>query len=247
MPEVTVIIPYYKKIAYIEKTMESVLNQTYQDFEIILIYDDINQDDFKILKKKYGPNNKIKIVNNEKNLGAGISRNIGIKMSKGEFIAFIDSDDIWLNDKLESQLRFLKKNNYDFVFCNYKKVISQRKTVEVINPMEKITYNDLIKSCDIGLSTVLVKKNIIDENLFPATKTKEDFIAWLRLTKKNINAYNLNRTLVIWNNVKGSLSSSFIQRIIDGFKVYYIYEKFNIFKSIYYLFLLSFNSIKKKF
>tara|TARA_Y100001958_G_C21239107_1_gene566321 strand:- start:1213 stop:1956 length:744 start_codon:yes stop_codon:yes gene_type:complete len=247
MPEVTVIIPYYKKIDYIEKTIESVLNQTHQDFEIILIYDDIKQDDFRILKKKYNTNNKIIIVNNEKNLGAGISRNKGIKLSKGKFIAFIDSDDIWLPSKLESQLRFIKQNNYDFVFCDYKKIISKNKTIEVVNPMKKITYNDLIKSCDIGLSTVLIRKNVVNENLFPATKTKEDFIAWLKLTKKNINAYNLNDTLVIWNSVQGSLSSNLIQKIIDGFRVYYFYENFNIFKSIYYLFLLSFNSIKKKF
>ena len=87
---------------------------------------------------------------------------------------------------------------------------------------------------------------IIDENLFPSTKTKEDFIAWLKITKNNTHVFNLDMTLVEWNQVKGSLSSNFFQKIFDGFKVYYVYEKFSFIKSLYYLFLLSFNSLKKK-
>ncbi len=246
MPEVSVIIPYYKKISHINNAIDSVLNQTFKDFEIILIYDDENLEDLVEIEKKYKSNNKIKIFKNNKNCGAGLSRNIGIKYSSGEIVAFIDSDDYWLPQKLEYQLSFMKKNNHKFIICNYKKNISEKKSLEIINNKSKITYNDLLKSCDIGLSTVLLKKNIIDENLFPSTKTKEDFIAWLKITKNNTHVFNLNMTLVEWNQVKGSLSSNFFQKMFDGFKVYYVYEKFSFIKSLYYLFLLSFNSLKKK-
>ena len=76
-----------------------------------------------------------------------------------------------------------------------------------------MSYSDLLKSCDIGLSTVLLNKKIVDNNLFPSLKTKEDYVAWLKLTKKNINAYNLQENLVIWRSVKGSLSSGLFQKL----------------------------------
>ena len=121
MPTVSVIIPYFKKINYIKKTLNSVLNQTFQDFEIILVYDDNNLDDLKTLENEYKNNSKIKIIKNKSNLGAGISRNIGIKYAKGEIISFLDADDFWLPEKLNKQLKFMNDNNYDFTFCDYKK------------------------------------------------------------------------------------------------------------------------------
>ena len=84
------------------------------------------------------------------------------------------------------------------------------------------------------------------DDLFPPLKTKEDFVAWLKITKKNINAYNFPQTLVVWNKTKNSLSSNLFQKLYDGFIVFMKYEKFNFIKSLYYLLLLSINSIKRK-
>ena len=148
--------------------------------------------------------------------------------------------------KLEKQLDFMNQNNLNFIFFNYEKKISEKKSITIINPKEKLEYNDLIKSCDIGTSTVLIRKKIIDEELFPNLKTKEDYVAWLKILKKGFYAHNLNETLVIWNSVKDSLSSNFFQKILDGFRVYYKYEKFSFFKSVFCLLVLSLNSIKKK-
>jgi len=110
-----------------------------------------------------------------------------------------------------------------------------------------LSYNDLLKSCDIGLSTVILKKKIIKGDLFPNIKTQEDYVAWLKISKMNIKAYNLEKSLVIWNEVTKSLSSNIFQKISDGFKVYYVYEKFGIFKSLYFLIRLSINSLKRKY
>tara|TARA_B100000965_G_scaffold192446_1_gene160666 strand:+ start:1548 stop:2036 length:489 start_codon:yes stop_codon:yes gene_type:complete len=158
MPSVSVIIPYYRKINYIKKTINSVLNQTFQDFEIILIYDDNILDDLITLENEYKKNPKIKIIKNSSNLGAGISRNIGIKYASAEIISFLDADDFWLPEKLNKQLKFMEKNNYDFTFCNYEKRLGEKKNIKVISLKKKIGYEDLIKSCDIGLSTVSIKK-----------------------------------------------------------------------------------------
>ncbi len=138
------------------------------------------------------------------------------------------------------------ENKYDFTFCNYNKKLN-KKILKIESVKSFLTYDDLIKSCDIGLSTVqLSKKVIVDKNLFPSLKTKEDYVAWLKISKNKINAYNFPKTLVIWNKVDNSLSSSFIQKIIDGFRVYRKFEKFGFLESLYRLLILSLNSIKKK-
>ena len=244
MPLVSVIIPYFKKKEYIRNTLHSILNQTFKDFEILIIYDDDDLQEYDFLKNICKGIEQIKIIKNSKNLGAGISRNIGIKNSSGEFLAFIDADDLWLPEKLDKQVSYMTKNNVEFCFCGYQKRLLN-KNVEVKIQKNEINYDDLLKSNEIGLSTVILKKNIIEENLFPKLKTQEDYAAWLKLIKKN-KAYNLQETLVIWNKSKNSLSSNFFQKISDAFKVYYFYENFNILKSIYYLLKLSLNSLRRK-
>ena len=246
MTLVSVIIPYFNKKNYIKDAVNSVLNQTFKNLEIIIIYDDENLSDYYYLMHEFKNKKNIKIFKNIKNVGAGLSRNIGIKKSNGEIIAFLDSDDIWVPNKLEDQLNFMVKNNYVFTFSNYEKKLLNGSTIKV-EAQKEFDYNDLLKSCDIGLSTVMLNKKIIKENLFPNLVTKEDYVAWLNITKSNIKAHNIEKNLVIWKQVKNSLSSNFLQKLFDGFRVYYIYEKFNLIKSIFLLIRLSINSLKRKF
>ena len=246
MPVVSIILPYYKKINYIKKTINSILNQSFKDFEIILIYDDENLQDLYIIEENFKKNPKIKIIKNTKNLGAGISRNIGIKHARGKIIAFVDSDDFWLPNKLEKQTKFMQENNFNFTFCNYEKIMSEKKKIKVESSKPTLGYIDLLKSNEIGLSTVQLSKAIILDELFPPLKTKEDYVAWLKITKNNIYAHNFPHNLVTWNKTKESLSSDFFQKMLDGFKVFRKYENFNFLKSIYYLLILSINSIKRK-
>ena len=247
MEKVSIIIPYFKKKDYINLALKSVLNQTYKNFEIIIIYDDQNLEDYFYLFNEFKNITNIKIFKNIKNLGAGASRNIGIKNSIGEIIAFLDSDDLWLPNKLEIQINFMQKNNYNFTFSDYKKKLLNGRIIQIISKKQELNYEDLLKSCDIGLSTVMLNKNIIlEENLFPNLLTKEDYIAWLKITKNNTKAYNVGKILVQWNQTKYSLSSNFYQKIVDGFRVYYTYEKLNLIKSLFFLLRLGLNSLKKK-
>ena len=245
MALVSVIIPYYRKINHIKKTLNSVLNQTFQNFEIILIYDDPILDDFEFIKKFTKGNSKIKVIKNLRNLGAGESRNVAMRNSSGDIIAFLDADDYWYPNRLEEQLHFMEKNNYKFTFCNYKKK-KESKVIDVISKKSKITYKDLLTDCEIGLSTVLIDRELIEEDLFPPLKTKEDYVAWLKITKNNTNAYNFPDFLVEWSYSENSLSSNLVQKLFDGFKVYNVYLNFNFLKSLYYLCSLSLNSIKRK-
>ena len=245
MSLVSIIMPYYKKINFIEKTYYSIINQTYENYELLIIYDDLDLSEYENLIKLTKKNKKIRIFKNKKNIGAGLSRNLGIKNSKGEYISFIDADDIWNKDKLSAQIKFMKKNNYFFSYTNYSKQY-KNKIIEV-RAKNEINYNDILKSCEIGLSSVILKKDIISENLFPKIKTQEDLAAWLKIMRyNNLQAYNINQNLVTWNYDDKSLSSNNFQKIKDAYKVFNHFENFSIIKSIYHLIILSFNSLKRK-
>ena len=243
---VSIIIPYYKKKKYILKTINSILNQSYNQFEIIIIYDDGNLSDLDYLEKLFKLEKKIKIIKNLKTIGAGFSRNKGIENAKGEFIAFIDADDIWKKHKLQNQINFMKKKNLKFSHTHYEIIDENDKVLgkRISRDFEKV--DDLIKSCDIGLSTVILEKEIIDDQTkFPNLKTKEDFVLWLKILQKNILIRSFNENLTSWRKIDNSLSSSVIQKLIDAFKVYNYYMKFNFIKSFYYVICLSINFLKK--
>ena len=248
MDLVSVIIPYYKKRNFVKETIVSVTNQSYDYLEILIIYDDTNLNDLEFLQEISKLDNRIRIINNNKRLGAGFSRNKGIEQSNGKYIAFIDADDTWVQDKLKDQISFMKNNNYQISHTSYfiidekKKIIGQRKARDLLS------INEILKSCDIGLSTVIIEKKVITKSKtkFPQLVTKEDFVFWLTLLKKNNKFYAYDRNLTNWTDSKNSLSSSTIQKLFDGFKVYNYYMNFNIIKSVYYLFCLSLNYLKKR-
>ena len=246
MDLISVIIPYYKKKEYLANTLNSVLSQSYENLEIILIYDDQEKEDLEYVKELINLDKRISLIVNDVSLGAGLSRNSGIKKSKGEYISFIDADDIWKKEKLELQIQFMKEKKYLISHTNYEIIDKENNILDHRTARDFNTLNDLLGSCDIGLSSVIVKKEVlIGECLFANLKTKEDFILWLKILKKNIKIGGLQKNLMCWRKLDNSLSSSVIQKIKDGYYVYNKFMKFNLFKSLYFLFLLSLNSLFK--
>ena len=158
MELVSIIMPYYQKRKYVKLAINSVIYQTYKNLELIIVYDDENKEDLYFLEKIIKKDKRIKILVNKKNLGAGRSRNKGIKQSKGALIAFLDSDDLWLRNKIDKQVFFMKKNEIEISHTSYyiidsnNKIIGDRKANDM-------NYKLLLSSCDIGLSTVMLKKN----------------------------------------------------------------------------------------
>ena len=245
-PLVSVVIPYYKKKFFFEKTISSILNQSYKNFEIILIYDDSNLGELDFLKKIEKKTNKIKLIINKKNLGPGLSRNKGILLSKGTYIAFCDADDIWKKNKLNLQIEFMKKHHLNFSHTSYFVIDREGKKIGKFKTKSKMEYRDLLKSCDIGLSTVIVKKNLLRKNLFCNLQTKEDFYLWLQIIKKEKKIFSVNKYLSYWRYLENSLSSSISQKLLDAFRLYYNYEKKNFFTSVYYVLRLSYYAFIKK-
>jgi len=245
MDLISVIIPYYKKKEYIISSINSVLNQTYKNLEIIIIYDDLNKEDLNLLKKIKKKDKRIKIYINKKNLGAGRSRNKGIKLSKGIFVAFLDSDDLWKKNKLKKQIFFMKQNGINASHTSYTIINSNNKIIGSRNAKD-MSYKQLLKSCDIGLSTVVLKKEIITSKIkFANIKTKEDYVLWLKITFNNNKIFALKDNLTKWRKLEDSLSSSKLQKIYDGYLVYRKYMNFNLLKSFGFLMLLSFNYFLK--
>jgi len=243
---ITVIIPYHKKINFIDNCIESVLNQTYQNFEIILIYDDNDRNELHYIKDLVSKDSRIKLIINTRRLGAGLSRNVGVEHGKGSFIAFIDADDIWKKNKLEIQINFMQQNNLDFSHTSYEIIDKNRNVIAYRQARNFYKPGDLLKSCDIGLSTVMLSKKILKHNIkFPKLKTKEDFVLWLKLLENKVTLASLDKVLTSWSKLGNSLSSSTFQKLIDAFRVYYYYMKFNFFKSCYFVICLSINFLRK--
>ena len=244
MSLVSIIIPYFKKKNYFKLTINSILKQKYQNFEILIVYDDEDKSDLGFVYNLKKLDKRIKIIINNKNIGAGLSRNKAIKYSRGKFIAFIDSDDLWHPMKLKKQISFMVKNKINISHTSYN-IINEKNEKLSSRKAKDLTFNDLVKSCDIGLSTVVIRKKILKKYSFVKLKTKEDYVLWLKLTKKGYKFYAVKETLVFWRSTPGSLSSSIFQKLLDGYRVYRIYLKQSIFMSLINLMLLSLNYLKK--
>lgn len=246
MDLVSVIIPYFKKKKYISETINSVLNQSYENLEILIIYDDDCFKDLDFLEEIKKKDKRISIIKNQKNLGAGTSRNIGISKSKGKYLAFLDADDFWKNNKLSYQISIMKKLNIKISHTSYYIINENNKIIEKRKAKLSQTYNDLLNSCDIGLSSVIIEKKLFLKNKFSSNKTKEDYAAWLKISKK-IPIFGIKKYLLFWRKTKNSLSSNIYQKIIDAFDIYYNKEKFSLIKSLYSVIKLSFNFLVKKY
>ena len=252
LPYVTIIIPYKNNLEYLFIALKSIFKQSYKNFKILIVYDDEDKTDlFKI--KKFFKNTlfkrkiSYKIIVNKYSLGAGYARNVGIKKSNTKYLAFLDSDDIWDKNKLNIQINFMEKNNILFSHTSYHVINSNNKIISSRSARKEMIFNDLIKSCDIGLSTVIVSSSLLskDKLMFPRIKTKEDYVLWLQIVKKIKTIRGLNIKLTYYRKTKNSLSSNKLLSLINGYKVYRNYMNYGLIKSLIYLFILSINSLKK--
>ena len=238
-------MPYYKKELYIEDTIQSILNQSHTNFEILLINDDVENKNF--IKDISNLDQRIKLIHNDKNLGAGPSRNKGIKLSNGEYIAFCDCDDLWKKNKLEFQLNFMQQHNVNFSFTSYDIIDQNNDFIEIRKAPNYLDFLKLRSSCDIGLSTVIIKNRIFDNNKyqFANLKTKEDYVLWMSLALDGVKMKGLSQSLTSWRKSRNSLSSSTTQKLMDGYRAYRVYLGYGVFKSLFCLIVLSINYILK--
>ncbi len=243
---ISIILTYYKKKNFIKRCLDSIVDQTYRNFEVIMVYDDDEKEDLKYIKKISKKISRFKIIINKKNIGVAKSRNIALKNSKGKYIAFLDCDDYWRKDKLKQQINFMERKKLLFTHTSYYVVNEYENRIGKLEAKKSLNYNDLLKSCDIGLSTVVLDRKLLKIANFPNIKTKEDYALWLSFARNNIHIAGINKYYSSWRKNKNSLSSNLILKFVNGFKVYYKYEKKNFILSLLYTARLAMYYINKK-
>ena len=231
---VSIITPLYNSERYIDETIVSVLNQTYNNWEMIIIDDCSTDNSFKIAKKNALKDGRIRLYSNRINIGVSATRNLGIKKSKGRFIAFLDADDLWNKDKLSIQITNIIEKKIGFSFTGYQKITESNDERGVITVPELINYNDLLKSNIIGCLTVVYDTLVFKKVHFKSVRKSEDYILWLEMIKKTGYAYGVNTSLAKYRVLESSRSSNKIDAIKFQWKIYYEIEKLGLFKSLYY-------------
>lgn len=230
---VSVITPLYNSAAYIEETIKSVLNQTYENWEMIIVDDCSTDNGAEIVKKYQQLDRRIKLYINEKNKGVSETRNKAINVSEGKYIALLDSDDLWVETKLEEQINFMEENNIKISYTSYTKMNEDGSLRGQIKVPEKVNYKELLKGNIMGCLTVVVNKELLAKDLFETTK-QEDYILWLKLLKKIDYAYGLKQSLAYYRVLNNSRSSNKIDLVKFNWKIYREIEKLSLIKSIYY-------------
>ena len=222
---VSIITPVYKCEKYISKTIESVINQTYKNWEIILV-DDCSPDDSADIIKKYADNDKrIKYIKLKENSGAAIARNTALENSKGRFIAYLDADDLWMRDKLEEQLQFMIDNNYGFSCTSYEVIDNEGKKLnKEIHMLKEVDYIGFLTNNLIQTVGIMVDLSIVDKKLLemPNIRRRQDAATWLQILKSNNKCYGLDKVLAMYRRTENSLSSNKF-KAVKG--VWYLYRK----------------------
>lgn len=232
-PLVSIITPLYNCEKYIDETIQSVINQTYKNWEMIIVDDCSKDNGVKIVEKYQKLDKRIKLYRNEQNQGVSFTRNRAIDLSKGKYIAFLDSDDLWKKEKLSKQISFMEKNNITLSYTGYEKINSDGSLRGEIKVPEKLDYEELLKNCLIGFLTAVYKKEDLKEFRFMKSKA-EDYIFWLSIIKKIKYAYGVQENLAYYRVLNNSRSSNKIDIVKFHWKIYREIEKLNLMKSIYY-------------
>ncbi|WP_435090547.1 glycosyltransferase family 2 protein [Candidatus Pelagibacter bacterium nBUS_30] len=244
---VSIIIPYFNDPANIHRSIDFALKQSYLKTEIIIVNDENSRNSDKILNVLSQKSKKIKIIKTYVNRGVSFARNLGIKNSKGNLIAFLDSDDVWKKHKLRIQIKAIKNKNLDICYTNYLASDLNKNVIYKVKSPKKINYEDLIKACPICCSSVVAKSNILKKYKFSNLKTKEDYELWLRISKKNYTFGGIDRYLTEYTLRSNTLSSKYLNKISNAFKIYYIYNNYSLFHSMIYTCRLYFNAFIKKY
>ena len=249
-PLISIIVPSYFSEKHIGECIESVQKQTYKNFELIII-DGISKDKtLSIIRKYKEKDSRIKVINNQKDDGPAQARSEGIKASSGEFIAFLDSDDLWKENKLEMQLNFMLKNNYKFSFTRYRKLYPGGYLSRAsIGGHNSNTFNQYLRRRGIANSTVMIKRECFDNEVLNTVGKShgEDTLWWLLVLRKGNIAYALQKDLCIYRIVQGSLSSKIMN---NQFTVWHSYRNelgLNIFIASFSYFFYVMDVTKRRF
>jgi teichuronic acid biosynthesis glycosyltransferase TuaG len=247
IPLVSVITPAYNSAKYMKQAINSVQQQTFQNWEMIIVDDGSHDNTCEIVKNLMVNDTRIRLIATKQNRGVADARNRALLEAKGRFIAFLDSDDYWMPTKLAKQLNFMTEKSIGFSFCGYRQISMDGTLCGLqVNVPESITYSDLLKKNIIGCLTVMLDRQIVGE--FSMRKERhEDYILWLSLLKSGHKAYGLNEDLARYRIVSNSITSNKLKSAIWVWLVYRKSEHLNYFLSLFYFINYLWYSLRKSF
>ena len=244
---VSIIMPLYNGEKFIKITLDSVINQTYKNWELLITNDGSKDNSQKIVEEYSNKDSRIKLFN-QINKGSAAARNNSLKNANGRYIVFLDSDDIWDKNFLTEQIKFLKEKNASLVFSSYRRINEEEK--EILSPYivpEKVSYKDLLKTCSLTCLTSIYDRKKVDIIYFneKMKSLRDDYVMWLEMFKKIDYAYGNKKVLASYRIFSNSTTGKKFKVLKPQFLVYYKIEKLGLVRSIYYFINWMFISLKK--
>lgn len=236
MPEVSIVVPVYRAKEYLRKTVEMVKAQSFADWELILVEDASGDGSLELAQGLAETDSRIRVIAQPENGGAARARNTGTRARKGRYLAFLDADDVWMPDKLEKELAFLKQKQAAFVFTSYEFGDEQAKgTGKIVHAPAALTYRQALSRTVIFTTTVMLDTEKIPEQLLYMPEiASEDTATWWQILRSGITAYGLDEVLAIYRRPKKSLSSNKGKAIVRIWNLYRRQEKLNLISSAWY-------------
>lgn len=231
---VSIITPTYNCGRFIEETIKSVLEQTYENWEL-LITDDCSTDDTEKIVSRY-KEDRIKYFKLSENAGAAIARNNAMARAQGKYMAFLDSDDLWDKEKLEKQIKFMKENDYVFTCTAYEQIDEDGKSLnKKVLPRKKVNYNGILLNCPVGNSTVMYDVSRLGKFEVPNIRKRNDDALWLKMLKREKYIYGMNDILMKYRIRKNSISSNKIDLIKYHWYLYREIEHLSVIRSAFHI------------
>lgn len=245
-PLVSIIMPCYNAERYVAQSIESVLAQTYQNWELLITDDGSTDKSVEIVSKYCIKDDRISILVPDEHQGIARTRNMSIARAKGKFVAFLDSDDIWYPEKLEKQVGYMLENDVAFTYSSYEIIDAQCNSKNrVVKDAGVVSYKKYLRNTIICCGTVVVDKEKTGHFATPIIKTSEDMSLWLSIMKRGFDAYPVPGPLHKYRITPGSASSNKFKAACDVWRVYRKIEKLSLPTSVFNFVCYTFNAVKK--
>lgn len=238
MPKVSIITPSYNSELFISETILSIQSQTFTDWELIITDDCSSDDTVRIIKSFIKKDDRIRLYILKSNQGAGVARNHSIKMAKGRYIAFCDSDDKWKESKLRKQIDFMITNNLSFTYSSYDVIDEENNKLKSIYSPIKLSYKEMLRNNYVGCLTAIYDQDKLGKIYMSEIRKRQDWTLWLKIFKTIKNTRGIEEPLAIYRKRAGSISSNKFLLLKYNFIIYNKYLGYNKVKS--FLLVLNF-------
>ncbi len=245
-PTVSVIMPLHNSAHFMGEAIASVLGQSFGDLELLLIDDASGDESYELARCHASCDKRVQVLKLSCNSGAAASRNAGLKVARGRYVAFLDSDDVWESDKLTVQLKAMMKLNAIFSYTDYIVVDRVGVPLRTVSAPDKLNYEGLLKNTAIGCSTVVLDRRSVGEVSFPLIRKRQDLALWLSLLRRVDFAHRCGPVLTRYRHRPGSVSSNKVSAAAHTWRVYRRHEQMSLGASTYYFFRYALSALCRR-